>query len=116
MLRYKTDFLKHTFAFQEWLHRTGVEAHIDPRTLHFTLDTPGKPTRLIAQFVCRTGDGKLFYTQQFNEETVGFVGWLPYFGKQWELGANKLLFKEFAEFNQIPTPRFTRNKKGLDVP
>lgn len=116
MLRYKTDFLKHAFAFQEWLQRTGVKAHIDPRTLNFTIDMPERPLRLIAQFVCRTNEGKLFYTQQFNADTVGFVGWLPYFGKQWELGADKMAFKEFAEFNRISTPRFTRNEKGLDVP
>lgn len=116
MLRYKTDFLKHLFAFQEWLHRTGIKGNIDPRTLNFTLDTPGRPTRLIAQFVCRSNEGKLFRAQQFNADTVGFVGWLPYCGKQWEIGADKMAFKQFAEFNNLPTPRHARDARDLNAP
>jgi hypothetical protein len=116
MQHFKRNFLKHVLAFQACLRRDGVKGHIDPLTLDFTLDISGKPVRLFAQFVGRTPEGRYFYMREFNEDALGFVGWMPYRRKGWALSTDKFAFKEFAGFNGIATPRYTRDPAGLAMP
>lgn len=62
-------------------------------------------------------DGELSYSPGITSGSrSGFVGWLPYFNKQWPTGVSKKTFKDLCAAQRIPTPRMWNAPSKADAP
>lgn len=104
---YNHSSLVHIKAVSECLARHDGRARLDFETFTLEVRARGRRVELLPQFTFRQ-NGNLAYSPKLTAESVGFLGWRPYFNRVWPLSVDKTAFKEFCVGNQLPTPkRFT---------
>jgi hypothetical protein len=98
-----TSFLYHLKSIQKNLARFEATASIDVNTFILNLWGGGKYYQLAPQFF-RRADGKVRYSVRLPDDPRGFVGWRPYFNKQWDAALDKLAFKEHCRAKGLCCP------------
>jgi len=111
---YQTSLLFHCREVQSLAPRFQAQATLSFRNFSVELRGRGRYFHLAPQFTYRDR-GRLSYFPRMRGDTVGFVGWLPYFNKRWPTGSEKLAFKELCAATGLRTPAFsTRSAEALD--
>ena len=101
----KQNLLTHFKAISEVLVKRGLEATLDPVTFHLVIHGESGSWGLFPQFITRVEKRKA-YTPTFDEHATMFIGWMPYFNKQWKIAQRKLAFKGFASRSGLLTPEY----------
>src|SRR5258706_2086067 len=114
MLRYKTDFMRHSYTLQQILLKRDGVATIDAGTMVVRARFGNRDIVLHPQFVIRRPDGKMQYAPRLLDSTVGFLGWLPYNFKAWPIGDDKLTFKDYVSKQGLRTARWEFNPDNVD--
>lgn len=105
-MHYQTSLLFHCRALQSLLPRFRAQATLSFRNFSVELRGRGRYFHLAPQFTYRE-QGRLSYFPRMRDDTLGFVGWLPYFNKRWPAGSEKLAFKELCAANGLRTPPYS---------
>jgi len=103
------SILYHSKAIQRNLERFDATATIDLNRFALHLWGRNRYYQFTAQFL-RKENGKNKYTIHLPEDPRGFVGWLPYFNKRWDIATDKLPFKEYCLANGLACPAFSASK------
>jgi hypothetical protein len=105
---FKTSPFSHLMAMQRCLQKYQADATLDP--LDFTLQVRAR-NRYYTLYPMFLGAqaGRLHYTRQVDESTIGFAGWMPYFNKRWPIGSGKFAFKDYCQRNGLRTPAMWRS-------
>jgi hypothetical protein len=111
---YQTSLLFHCRAVQSCLPHFRAQATLSFRNFSLELRARNRYFHLAPQFTYRE-QGRLRYFPRMRDETVGFVGWLPYFNRRWPAGSEKLAFKELCAAKGLRTPSWsTQGPDALD--
>ena len=105
---FKTSAFSHLIWMQRCLQKYQAEASIDPLDFALQVRARNRYYTLYPMFLGSKG-GRLHYTRQADQHTIGFGGWLPYFNKRWPIGSGKFAFKDFCKQNELRTPRMWRS-------
>ncbi|MET0209101.1 MAG: hypothetical protein ABW220_08660 [Burkholderiaceae bacterium] len=103
---FKRDYLQHALALGRWLRDRQASGAIDPLNQVASVSVGAKQRRLHPRFVVEHRDGRVSQTRELAENVGGFVGWLPYIEKTWQIADDRIAFKEFAEHVGLATPRW----------
>lgn len=101
---YKANLLFHVRSLRNCLSRFDAKAQLDIETMELEVSGRGKCFRLKPQFLMRNNN-RLMYTPILHADVRGFIGWLPYVHKRWELARDKLVFKQYCDRHNIRTPK-----------
>lgn len=105
----------HLEGVRACLPRFEASAALDLKSHVLEVRARNRFYRLRPQFL-RIQDGEVQYSPAVTEDTIGFIGWLPYFNKQWPEATGKLAFKAFCERRGLRTPRYSRvSAAGMDA-
>lgn len=104
---YRTNLLYHVKVVNECLPRFRLEAQLNLQDLRLTVRGRNRYYLLAPQFLKPTPAG-VSYSPFFDNDVVGFIGWLPYFNKRWPTGSDKFAFKAFCEAQGLRTPQYSR--------
>ncbi len=102
----KAQLLNHFKHLNPAIERIGAEAYLNVRNFKLEIRFQGRVYSFYPQFMYLDGQGGQHYTPQFRPEVSRFIGWCPYFNKRWDLGVEKLKFKEYAVKNRLQTPEY----------
>jgi hypothetical protein len=105
-VHYQTSLLYHCRAVQACLPHFRAQATLSFRNFSLEVRARNRYYHLMPQFVSRE-QGRLRYFPQLQDNTIGFIGWLPYFNKRWPTGREKFAFKEFCAANSLRTPAYS---------
>jgi hypothetical protein len=105
------DFFQHLHNIWPCLKELDISAQMNVRDFSLTLTWKDKTLKLLPQFSSLQG-GRLSYAPYYGQKVRNFVGWRPYHPKSWELGTNKLLFKDYLIENGIRTPAYSRDSNA----
>jgi hypothetical protein len=65
------------------------------------------------RFSIRVGENGVAYTSEISEQ-CGFIGWVPYSIKRWEISSDKLAFKRYCESVGVRTPMLLDENKASE--
>jgi hypothetical protein len=108
---YQSSLLFHCRAIQRLLPNFQAQATMGFGDFSLELRARNRYFHLQPQFTHRE-QGRLRYFPRMRDDTLGFVGWLPYFNKRWPAGSEKLPFKELCVANGLRTPAFSTVSAG----
>lgn len=104
--------LNHLRPIRSWAAAHQARVMLDADSFQLRIAAGGCEATLHPRFAIRA-NGRLAYTHR--PESGGFVGWLPYELKQWDVATDKLLFKARCVEMDIPTPTWgDRPLAGVD--
>lgn len=98
------DFFEHLRFFTIAAKRRGGVGQFRLGSMDAVVEVGEKKVEFRAQYLTRREDGSVTYSMTFENESPGFVGWLPYFNKRWPEATDKLAFKERVAKAGLPTP------------
>lgn len=104
MQAFKRNILQHMLAVGYWMQTRQASGGMDPATATLELSRAGRTLRLTPQFVVEGAGGPITYVPRLQSGVSGFVGWLPYYNRQWPHATHKLAFKEHLQRAGLPTP------------
>ena len=112
---YNSDFLAHMRAVSQCLPMFEARAHFDLQSFGLEVQARGRYFNFVPQFVDVSGP-QIRYSPKISPQATGFLGWLPYFNKRWELATDKIAFKRFCLENGIRAPRLFDDPRQIDTP
>ena len=104
MQAFKRNILQHMLAVGYWMQTRQASGGMDPATATLELSRAGRTLRLTPQFVVEGAGGPITYVPRLQSGVSGFVGWLPYYNRQWPHATHKLAFKEHLQRAGLRTP------------
>jgi hypothetical protein len=106
---YIKNLLNHLNAISRYATAVGGSVQLNGRTMILEFKAGNRYHLFQPQFSFGNEEG-LNYTSEFQDNVSGFIGWLPYFNKRWNLARQKLLFKDYAAANGLHTPQWWTNE------
>ncbi len=103
MALYKAELLHHFIGLQNAVDAAKTEAILSLGNFYVYVRQGSQNAVLYPQFLS-DADGIRHYTRTFSPTVQRFIGWLPYFNKQWDLAKDKLVFKAYASRNGLKPP------------
>jgi hypothetical protein len=103
-MNYLAIALNHFKAMQKWMKTMDAEGTLDMQSLELELRCRHRYYQLFPQFLS-SKEGRFIYEPVLSDDTVGFIGWLPYRSLSWEFSNDKLAFKRFVERSSERTPQ-----------
>jgi hypothetical protein len=103
-MNYLAIALNHFKAIQVWLRTANAEATLDLASFELEVRCRQRYYRLFPQFIAQK-DGRFIYAPVLSNDSIGFIGWLPYRSISWSLSNDKLVFKKFLAQQSERTPR-----------
>jgi hypothetical protein len=103
------SILCHSRIIQKNLPRFDATASIDFDGFVLNVFGRNRYYRFTPQFL-RKENGRMKYTPTLPDDPRGFVGWLPYFNKRWDVALDKLAFKRYCLGNGLSFPAFSTDK------
>lgn len=104
-MNYLAIALNHFKAIQVWLRSANAEANLDLANFELEVRCRQRYFKLYPQFLAQK-NGSFIYAPTLNNESIGFIGWLPYRSISWPLSNDKLAFKRFLQQQSERTPQF----------
>src|SRR5262245_4256037 len=108
----KHNLLEHFKQVAQILRKRKMQARLDPCTFHLFIQSETKEWELLPQFIVRENKKKS-YSPEFEESAKFFIGWMPYFNKQWRIAQSKLAFKRVVTKLGLPTPEWSANSEKV---
>lgn len=102
---YHRRLINHFLHVNQWLAQHDGQADLNMRTFQVTLSAYGRKYVLEPQFLLERG-ATIAYSPALTPDVNGFIGWLPYRNKRWQLAINKILFKQYVERHGKRTPQY----------
>ncbi|MGC5808092.1 hypothetical protein [Ralstonia pseudosolanacearum] len=99
-----TQILEHLKPITTWARANQAATILYPDSFSLGVKKDGLNLLMNPRFVALI-NGQWGYTSSYREHECGFVGWLPYSTKRWQLSSEKLAFKQYAATHGLPTPR-----------
>jgi len=97
--------LNHIRAVKGWAEANGGQANLDLLTFELEVKARNRFYRLYPQFQAKIDD-HLVHVGVFNDNSRGFIGWLPYRPLSWPMASDKLLFKSALSSSGLLTPQW----------
>lgn len=95
--------LNHFRLVQAWAQTNHAEATLDMANFELQVKVRNRYYRFHPQFVANTS-GRHANVGHLTQNTVGFIGWLPYRPTGWDKGADKLVFKKLLAGRALRAP------------
>jgi hypothetical protein len=111
---YISDLLAHMRAVSHCLPRFQARAEFNVSTFRLEVHARGRYYEFVPQYIVLK-DGRIRYNTYLTLDATGFLGWLPYFNKRWELAIDKLAFKRYCLAGGLRTPRFSHDTHVPDT-
>jgi hypothetical protein len=99
----KSSFLDHIKLFRQAAQAAGGEALLSFDSMTVYLRRGGAHWQFQPKFLTVI-DGVRQYASTLADDTMMFAGWLPYQMKRWQIAADKLAFKRYAQAAGLQTP------------
>ncbi|MES2538675.1 MAG: hypothetical protein V4632_22685 [Pseudomonadota bacterium] len=106
--------LVHFQYIQQWVAQNKGRARLDMLSFGLEVIAHNRIFRLTPQFIYKV-NGKLRYRPDLSPDVTGFIGWLPYFNKQWEEATDKIAFKKTLSSIGRKTPAWHTDMQELPV-
>lgn len=104
--------LNHLRPIRAWAAAHGARVWLDVADFRLHISIGERSLVLQPRFAIRA-NGRLAYTHR--PDSGGFVGWLPYEIKQWDVAVDKLAFKTRCLEMDLPTPAWSEHAlEGVD--
>lgn len=103
-----TQILEHLKTVTAWARANQATTLLFPDSFALGIKKHGLNLLMSPRFVTSI-NGQMAYINSYHERECGFVGWLPYTTKRWQLSTEKLAFKQYAVAQDLLTPRHWRD-------
>jgi D-alanine-D-alanine ligase-like ATP-grasp enzyme len=104
-MTFKINLFNHLERVRACLPYFDAEARMDFKSMQLNVWARGKHFQFISRYVSQP-EGRMSYSTLFTDKSRGFIGWLPYPGRRWELARDKLIFKQYCARHKIRTPEY----------
>jgi hypothetical protein len=103
-VHFATDLLEHVKAVKACADRLKFSASIDAANLALDIEKGDLQVRFQPRFFIIDPKKGRTYSPYLNQDSLAFVGWLPYFNKVWPIALDKVAFKAYAREHGLRTP------------
>ena len=106
-MSFLTNYFEHLRFFTLAARTLGATGEFKLGNMNAVVRVGTRQVEFLAQYLVRNTDGSLTYSMQFQDNALGFIGWLPYFNKRWVEAYDKLAFKKRCDRLKLPTPAWS---------
>lgn len=103
-MSFNMNMVAHMRAISDCLPKFHARTELKFGNFLLEVRARGRYYELIPQYAILQGS-RVIYTPALKSDVTHFIGWRPYFNRQWDLSNDKLAFKQYCRNNGLRVPR-----------